>query len=122
MIAAVNTPEQIVDALFWLLTDHPGETMFWNCAYWVPALLRRIERDPAVSEELIKALGVAPNTSAKVSLIALAGGSGNGRSKHSAFFTAEAARVTSAVAPPIGFDVTTGSQRIAAQILHELLT
>ena len=122
VIAAVGISDMIIDALFWLLHDRPTETMFWNCAYWVPSLLRRLEREPAIGDEMIKALGTAPNASVRISLIALAGRSGNGRVKHHDFFAAEAAHVASTVAPPIGFDVTAGEHRLAGHVLHELLT
>ena len=96
--------------------------MFWNCAYWVPTLLRRIARDPDVGDKLIEAFDQAPSASAKISLLALAGRGSKGRIKHRAFFVREAEQVAAAVAPSVGFDVTSGSNRLALHVLHELLT
>jgi NACHT domain len=122
VVAAVGTTDMIIDALVWLLHDRPTEIMFWNCAYWVPSLLRRIEREPAIGDAMIEASATAPNASAKISLIALAGRAGNGRVTYHDFFATEAGRVAAAVAPPIGFDVTVGGHRLAGHLLHELLT
>ncbi len=121
VMAAVGTAERIVEALFWLL-ESPLETNFWNCAYWVPSLLRRIERDPDVGDRLIEAFANAPSASAAISLLALTGRRSKGRVKHRAFFAREAEKVAAAIAPPVGFDVTSGSSRLALHVLHELLT
>ncbi len=56
VLAAVSTADKIIDALFWLLEEAKHETIFWNCAYSVPTLLRRIERDPDVGDKLIEAV------------------------------------------------------------------
>jgi hypothetical protein len=45
----------IVGALEWLLKSYPTEALGWNCSHWVPALLRRIERDEQAADEIIKA-------------------------------------------------------------------
>jgi hypothetical protein len=122
VVAAVGTTDMIIDALVWLLHDRPTEIMFWNCSYWVPSLLRRIEREPAIGDAMIEASATAPNASAKISLIALAGRAGNGRITYRDFFATEAARVAAAVAPPTGFDVTAGEHRLVSHVLHEMLT
>lgn len=122
VMAAVGTAEKIIDALFWLLENGPQETGFWNCAYWVPSLLRRIERNPNVGDKFIEAIGQAPSASAAISLLALAGRGSKGRVKHHAFFSQEVKKVTAAAAPPVGFDVTSGSSRLALHVLNELLT
>jgi hypothetical protein len=120
--AAIGTAEAIIDALFWLLEEGHQERNFWNCAYWVPTLLRRIERDTFVGDTLIEAIADAPSSSAAISLLALAGRGSKGRIKHRDFFAGEAEKVAAAIAPPIGFDVTSGSNRLALHVLHELLS
>ncbi|MGY4399277.1 NACHT domain-containing protein [Bradyrhizobium sp. USDA 3315] len=122
VMAAARTGDKIVDALFWLLEDSHRDTMFWNCSYWAPSLLRRIERDPEVGAQLLDAVSRAPSTSAAISLLALAGGGSKGRVKHRAFFESEQEKVSAAIAPPVGFDVTTGSIRLASHVLQEMLT
>ncbi|MBR0840481.1 NACHT domain-containing protein [Bradyrhizobium liaoningense] len=121
-LAAVSTADRIVDALFWLLEEAEHDRIFWNCAYWAPSLLRRIERDPDVGDRLIQAVEGAPSASAAISLLALAGGSSKGRVKHRAFFAREMERVAAATAPPVGYDVTSSSNRLAQHVLHEILT
>ena len=56
----------IVGALEWLLEKDPSEFYGYNCAYWVPAVLRRIERDDGVADALIKAADNAPSASARL--------------------------------------------------------
>jgi hypothetical protein len=66
--------------------------------------------------------GRAQSVSAKISLLALAGRGSSGRVKHHAFFARESKRIAAAVAPPIGFDVTSGANRLALHVVQELLT
>jgi hypothetical protein len=120
--AAIGAADEIIEALFRLLEDSQRETTFWNCAYWVPTLLRRIERDPDVGDTLIEAIAQAPSASTKISLLALAGRGSKGRVKHHSFFAREAERIAAAVAPPAGFDVTSVANRLALHVVHELLT
>jgi len=122
VMAAIGTPEEIVKALFWLQEDGRSERNDWQCAYWVPTLLRRIERDSDVGDKLIEAIPHAPSPTGRVSLLALAGRGSKGRIKHHALFAREVEQVVAATAPPVGFDVTSGSTRLALHVLHELLT
>jgi hypothetical protein len=121
VVAAVGTADRICDALLGLLEEGKSERNFWNCTYWVPSLLRRIERDASVGDKLIEAVGQAPSMSAAISLLALAGRGSKGRVKHHAFFTREEERIGAAVAPPVGFDVTSGANRLALHVVQELL-
>jgi len=52
----------------------------------------------------------------------LGGARQQGRIKHHALFAREVEQVVAATAPPVGFDVTSGSTRLALHVLHELLT
>ncbi|MCK1354229.1 NACHT domain-containing protein [Bradyrhizobium sp. CW7] len=122
VLSAVSTADKIIDALFWLLEEAKHDTIFWNCAYWTPSLLRRTERDPDIGDRLIEAVDGAPSASAAISLLALAGGSSNGRVKHRAFFAREMERVAATAAPPVGYDVTSSSNRLALHVLQEILT
>lgn len=105
ILAAVSTPDRIIEALFWLLEDAKHEAIFWNCAYWTPSLLRRIERDPDVGDRLL----------------ALAGGGSKGRVKHRSFFAREMERIATSTAPSAGFDVTSSSNRLMVHVLREIL-
>jgi hypothetical protein len=120
VMAAISSPDTIIDNIFWLLEDNV-ERIFWNCAYWVPTLLRRIERDPDVGDAMIAALDRASSYSQRISLLAVAGRGSQGRIKHHAVFLREEDIASKAVAPPIGFDVTSGTNRVVLHVLHELL-
>ena len=56
-----------------LLKQDPEEINGFNCAYWVPAVLRRIERDDGVADALIKTADNAPSASARLSELTLLG-------------------------------------------------
>lgn len=121
LLAAIGSSERIIDALLFLLKKNPREPAFWNCSYWVPSLLRRIEQDEDVAGKLIEAVATAPSASARISFLALVGRSNKGRTKFRSVFLQQAETVAKEGAPVLGFDVTSGSERLAQHVLHELL-
>jgi hypothetical protein len=121
LLAAIGTPEQIIDTLFRLMEDTPRETAYWNCSHWVPSLLRRMEQDPEVADKMIESVVTTSSASARISFLALVGRTSNGRTKYRSTFSQEAERISKEVAPSIGFDVTSGSESLAQHILRDLV-
>ena len=111
----------IVGALEWLLEKDPSEFYGYNCAYWVPAVLRRIERDDGVADALIKAADNAPSASARLSELTLLGQGCKDKSKTRPVVERALQAYESADAPVVAFDVTTESFRLAAHAMRGLL-
>jgi hypothetical protein len=112
----------IVGALEWLFKTDPTDTVFWNCSYWVPAFLRRIERDEDVADDLIDALDRAPSASARLSELALLGLGCKDKAKTRPVLTAALKTYEAAPAPVIAFDLTANAYRPALHTVCELLT
>jgi hypothetical protein len=112
----------IVGALEWLLKTDPRDTDFWNCSYWVPAFLRRIERDEDVADDLIDALDRAPSASARLSELVLLGLGCKDKAKTRPVLTAALKTYKVAPAPVIAFDLTVNAYRPALHAVSELLT
>jgi hypothetical protein len=121
LLAAIGTSERIVNALLFLMRQNPRETAFWNCSYWVPSLLRRIELDEDVADKLIEAVATGPSASARISLLALVGRSNKGRTKFRSMILQHTESIAKEIAPVLGFDVTSGSERLAQHVFYELL-
>jgi hypothetical protein len=121
LLAAVASGEEIVQQLLMLMSKDLSHTASWNCSYWVPSLLRRIEQEPEVAEKLIEAVPTTTSVSTRISFLALACRSGNGRLKYRQALIDEAERLSKETAPSVGFDVTSGSKRLAAHVIQELL-
>jgi hypothetical protein len=112
----------IVGALEWLLKNDPKEALGWNCPFWVPAFLRRIERDDGAADALIAALGDAPSASARLSELALLGLGCKDKAKTRPILVGALRDYEAAPAPVIAFDVTAGAYRLAVHVLQALLS
>jgi hypothetical protein len=111
----------IVDALEWLLRKDPDESLRWTCSYWVPAFLRRIERDELAADEIIAALDRAPSASARLSELALLGLGCKDKAKTRPILGASLRAYGTAPAPVVAFDVTAGAYRLAVHTVGDLL-
>ena len=111
----------IVGALEWLLKNEPGETFGWNCAFWTPAFLRRIERDEGAADAIIAALDRAPSASARLSELALLGIGCKDKAKTRPILANALRAYHAAPAPVIAFDVTAGAYQLAAHVVQTLL-
>jgi hypothetical protein len=112
----------IVSPLEWLLKKGPDEALGWNCSYWVPAFLRRIERDESAADAIIGALEGAPSASARLSELALLGLGCKDKAKTRPILDNALRQYEAAPAPVIAFDVTAGAYRLAAHAVRALLT
>ncbi len=111
----------VVRALEWLLDKDPSETVFWNCSYWVPAFLRRIERDERTVDKMIGAIERAPSPSARLSELALLGLGCKDKAKIRPVLTSALQAYQAAPAPIVAFDVTTDGYRLAGDTVRDLL-
>jgi hypothetical protein len=116
--AAIGNP---VSVLEWLLRNDPTEALGRNCSYWVPAFLRRIERDDRVADEIIAAVDRAPSASARLSELALLGLGCKDKAKIRPILDRTLRDYEATTAPIIAFDVTAGAYRLAAHTVRELL-
>jgi hypothetical protein len=112
----------IAGALEWLLKEDPEEALGWNCSYWVPAFLRRIERDERAADEIIAALDRAPSASARLSGLALLGLGCKDKAKTRPILGAALRDYEAAPAPVVAFDVTAGAYRLAVHTVRDLLS
>ena len=111
----------VIEPLEWLLRVEPKETFWFNSAYWVPAVLRRIERDANMTESLVEAAESAPSASARLSALCLLGLGSPNNSKVRSVLESAVRSYEAEIIPVIAFDVTTESFRLAAQALRELI-
>jgi hypothetical protein len=119
VLAAVGPIPNIVVRLRWLLKRDLTSYGAWNFPYWVPSLIRRIEKDFDLAETLIAESVRAQSSTAKLSLLALAGKSMSGRItlRESALKAAEAFTTSEILA--VGFDITSGSMQLASHVIRE---
>lgn len=119
VLAAVGSISEIIIRLRWVLNQNLSEYGGWNFSYWVPSLIRRLEKDSDLALELLTESIRANSTTAKLSFLALAGKSTNGRSP----LRASVLRVVEAIekenVPSIGFDITSVSLRLAKHLARE---
>jgi hypothetical protein len=111
----------LVGALEWLLQNDPSEALGRNCSYWVPAFLRRIERDDRAADEIIAAVDRAPSESARLSELALLGLGCKDKAKTRPILDRTLRGYEAKPTPIIAFDVTGGAYRPAAHTVRELL-
>jgi hypothetical protein len=120
--AAVGSMESLIGFINKLMKRDPRETFGWNCAYWVPAVLRRIARDPMAADAIIAALASAPSNSARLSLLALLGKGSADRAKIRPILLQALAEDEKADVPCFGFDITSEQSRLLRHTVRELLT
>jgi hypothetical protein len=122
VIAAVESMERVIGFITDLMKRDPIETYGWNCAYWVPAVLRRIARDSTTADAIIAALPSSPSLSARVSLLALLGKGSADSAKVRPVLEKALADDDKADVPSFGFDVTSEKSRLLRHVARELLT
>ena len=112
----------IVGVLERVLEKDPQQFNGLNCGYWVPAVLRRIERDSSIADALIEAADDAPSASARLSELTLLGRGCKDISKTRPALERALQTYESAAVPTVAYDVTTESYRLAAQAIRQLLS
>jgi len=121
VMAVTATADRIVAALEWLLKEDPSETHHLACVYWVPALLRRVERDDALADLLLQGFSRPVSNSAKLSQLTLAGKGMANRTKARSALALALKKYEASPAPVVAFDVTADRHRLAEHSLSELL-
>lgn len=119
--AAVGDMESLISFINELMKRDPRETYSWNCGYWVPAVLRRIARDPTAADAIIGALPSAPSNSARLSLLALLGKGSADRAKVQPTLLQALAEDEMSDVPRFGFDITSDQSRLLRHTVRELL-
>ena len=121
LIAALSSPDKVVVALRQLLANLPIELYELRLQRWVPALMRRIERDAELQSAFLQAL--APNTpsSIKASFVSLLGQAVGPSTALTEYVSAELRRANTASFPEIGFDLRSQTHRVVAHLLTETL-
>ncbi len=119
--AAVGDMESLIGFINDLMKRDPRETYSWNCGYWVPAVLRRIARDPTASDAIISALPSASSNSARLSLLALLGKGSADRAKVQPILLQALAEDEMSNVPRFGFDITSDQSRLLRHTVLELL-
>ncbi|RKE68010.1 NACHT domain-containing protein [Pseudorhodoplanes sinuspersici] len=104
-----------------VLRYDPEEINALNCGYWVPAVIRRIETDDAVVDELIAASQRAPSASARLSELTLLARGCKDTAKIQPVLESALQTYESGLVPTLAYDVTAESYLVAAQAIRQLL-
>ena len=91
------------------------------CVHWVPALLRRIERDDALADALLQGPARPGSDSAKLSKLTLASKGMANKGKARSALAAALKIYEATAAPVLAFDVTADRYRLAQHALSEML-
>jgi hypothetical protein len=121
LVAALSRPSMVVAALEDILTRDLSETMQWHFPRWVPAVIRRIEKDPAVRELMMAAVTTQSSPSVKSSFVSLLGRAAGVDETLRAFAVGELQRTESEPIPDIGFDLSSRSYRLVRHVLFEAI-
>ena len=119
--AVTGNVDQIVDTLESVLNNNLPGTHSMMCVYWVPALLRRIERDEALADALLQGPTRPGSDSVKLSELTLAGKGMANKAKARSALAAALKEYEAAEAPVVAFDVTADRYRLAQHALSEML-
>jgi NACHT domain-containing protein len=119
LVAALSSPERVVKALIVLLTNIPLELYSLQLPRWLPAMVRRIEKDGEVRTALRAALTAVATPSVKVSFVSLLAQASTVGEELQAFSAAEAERSDAKSIPEVGFDLGAQAYRIVRHVLLE---
>ena len=121
LIAALSKPEIVKDALHQVLREDVYDWNEYQLARWVPAILRRINKDEELKNELLADVAPTSSASVQVSFTALVCRAGGTTDKLRAFAISELKRLKQQQTSVVGFDLVSGSHRQAAHVFAELL-
>jgi hypothetical protein len=121
LIAAISSADYVCYALEKLLNWRFLDTSDIYLPYWVPAMLRRIEKDKALQEALYDVLARQCAPSVRVSFLALLGRASADTPRLHTLATEELEALANLPTTVIGLDITTGNYRPYLHILTELI-
>jgi hypothetical protein len=120
-MAAVAEPTAVVESLIEILDADSKYNFAWHSARWLPAILRRIERDAEVQSRLLESLEAAVDSSIRTSFPVLLSRAAGVSERLRLWAMKELRRAESAEIPEVGFDLFSQSYRVVRQVLIETL-
>lgn len=121
LVAAVSTQHIVVEALDRLLTADLSDIHEWQFARWVPAMVRRIEKDAALQGLLHLALTPISSASVKISFVSLLGRAAGVDERLRAFAVGELDRTDRDAVPEVGFDLSSQTYHVVRHRLFDLI-
>lgn len=121
LVAALSAPRIVVEALEKLLTADLSEIHEWQFPRWVPAMVRRIEKDLAVQDFLHAAITPMASASVKASFASLLSRGSGVDERLRAFAVRELDRTESEGMSEVGFDLSSQTYRLVRQVLIETI-
>jgi hypothetical protein len=121
LLAALTEPDQMKRALRDVLGRNVNQLNEYSLARWIPAVLRRLNRDEELKNELLSDVSPAFSASVQVSFTSLVSRAGGTTEKLRTFAISELARIRSQPTRVVGFDLVSGTHRQFVHVLMELL-
>ena len=121
LMAALSAPRILIGALEELLSADLSETHELQFSRWVPAIVRRIEKDTAVQDSLHAEMTPTACASVKVSFTSLLGRASGVDERLRAFAVRELDRTKSEWMPEVGFDLFSQTFRLVRHVLIETI-
>lgn len=120
--AALFVPRIMIEDLEKLLTTDLSKIHEWHFPRWVPAIVRRIERDSAVQDLLHAAITPSASASVKTSFATLLSRAAGVGERLRVIAVRELDRTESEVMPEVGFDLSSQTYRLVRQVLIETIS
>jgi hypothetical protein len=122
LVAALSSTDDLIEALSLLLAHLPLDVDRVQLSRWVPALLRRIEKDVALQAALQQALVDTSSSSEQASFTALLLRAGDINAGLSAHIATQVGLVRTPAMPEVGFDLVGQAFRVVEHVLVEALS
>ena len=121
LVAALSSPPEVIESLEDILSRDLTEPACLHLARWIPAILKRIEKDPALQAHMLSALTPTAPPSVKASFVSLLARTAGVDQKLRTFAADELQRTESDVVPQLGFDLASQSYRLVRHVLLETI-
>jgi len=121
LVAAMSAPKIVVEELEEILTADLSEIHDRHFPRWVPAIVRRIEKDSAVQDLLHAAITPTAPASVKASFTSLLSRASGVDERLRAIAVRELDRMKSRGMPEVGFDLSSQTYRLVRQVLIEVI-
>ena len=121
LVAALSKPRCVIEELEKVLTSDLREIYKWHFPRWIPAIIRRIEKDSVVKDLLNAAMTPDASASVKASFVSLLSQASGVDERLRAFAVRELSRTESEGLPEAGFDLVSQTYRLVRQVLNETI-
>ena len=122
LLAALSSPDHVVEALVQLLAHLPLDVHELQLSRWVPAMVRRVERDVDLQAALGKALIASSLPSEQASFAAILSRAGGLDARANAHIQTQIGLTQPAILPEVGFDIVAQAYRVVEHVLVEALS